>query len=154
MSTRLNFGVVNPITIGKPQAYDWHVWRRDANGDVWLGFFRDDKVAVEWAKTQPFDCTINNVPPPTSRRYITGGYTWGALAGEQPTVPRWKEQVASALPGRKAAKVVARKPLPNPFRKPAETAEQKRLKASAAKRLDTIKSDEAKDIAEGKTEVH
>jgi hypothetical protein len=157
MTKRLEFGVADPITIAEPGPYDWHAWRREHHGDVWLGFFTDDKAATAWAQTQPFDVVVNNVPPSTSRRYITGDYTWGSLADGNTVVPNRISRSADAPRPKRAAPVRrAVQTLPNPFKpapRPVETAEQKALKADAAKRLDQHKQDEAADIAAGKTEV-
>ena len=152
------FGVEQPITIANPGPYDWHVWRREPHGDVWLGFFVDDKAAVEWAKTQKGNCVVNNIPPSTSRKYITGEYKTGDLIT---LPPRHNPTTApTTKPRREKVAATQRPTLPNPFptkptTKPVvETAEQKALKADAAKRLDQHKQDEIADIAAGKTEVH
>lgn len=164
---RLQFGVTQPITIEQPGEYDWHCWRREPHGDIWLGFFKDDVTAVKWAQTQHEDIVVNNVPPPTSRRYITGGYQWGDLAAEGTFVPheRRREQPLPPRPVRVAKTTAKRRgPTTSPFSSPPRrpvpaakaqpTAEEKALRASAAKRHDTLKADEARDIASGKEEVH
>lgn len=155
---RLNFGVAEPITIANPGPYDWHVWRREPHGDVWLGFFHDDKVATEWAKTQKGNCVINNIPPSTSRHYITGTYKPGDLVTAPPRFSRPATVPTRKPKAERPVRSTQRQTLPNPFptrsSKPiVETAEQKALKADASRRLEQHKQDEAADIAAGKTEV-
>jgi hypothetical protein len=66
------------LHIENPAPFDFHCWRREAHGDVWVGFFKDTDTALEWVKTQNGSrFVINNVTPTTSTRYITGNYTWG-----------------------------------------------------------------------------
>lgn len=170
MTKKKSFGVENPIIIGKPQEYDWHAWRVEFHGDVWLGFFRDDKAAIAWAQAQPFDVTVNNVPPPTSRHYITGGYTYGAFS-QQPVKPRWKEDAGRVeAKGKRKTAAPAHKTTHAPFQtkgrerrtnqpffppsKPMETAEQRALREQAKQELSVIRDAETKDIADGKEEVH
>lgn len=157
-------GHVGPvISIENPQPYDWHVWRREPHGDIWLGFFRDAGVALEWVKTQKGSSfVVNNVPPTTSRRYITGEYTWGELADGQTVVPNHISRAAEKTgrprrasvpssrpsfeaPVRVSRPLVAPKPQPKPL-----TAEERKLQAQAKDRIEQHKRDEAADIAAGK----
>ena len=145
---RLDFGVENPITIANPGDYDWNVWRREAQGDIWEGFFRDAQTALDWVKTQPHgNFVVNNVPPATSRRYITGG------ARPKPFQQPSRSRTAMGIPTR-----VDRTPVREVKRAaakaaaPVETAESRRLKQAAAKRLAKHERDEAADIAAGRTE--
>lgn len=156
--TRMAFGHPNPITIEKPGEFDWHAWRHEPHGDVWLGFFKDDVTALEWAKKQPYDITINNVPPPTSHHYITGDYTWGSFTKKGgdgiPKVVMPPRHRVSSQPQRVTAKPV-QKTRPVQQSRPVavkETADQKRMRKTAKAVLDQHKRDEQADIESGRTQ--
>lgn len=157
MTKRLDFGVEQPITIGNPGNYDWHVWRREPHGDIWMGFFRDDKVAVAWAQAQPHgNYVVNNVPPSTSRHYITGDPKNRPQAGQHTEPPRWNGKDRAPVVGSSRRKPVrpARpvRDTPLPKVEVHESEEVKAMRADAAKRLETHKAAEAADIEQGKTE--
>lgn len=154
---RLSFGHPSPITIESPGEWDWNVWRREPHGDVWIGFFKDSGIALDWVKAQPHgNFVVNNVPPPTSSRYITGerkasdGYT-------PPVQPRFGAQ--SIVPARRTTKKAAgqsgitkgrttrQKPVSQ-----KERAARAAMQKQAAQRLDEVRFEEQADIEAGKTE--
>lgn len=157
-------GFTGPMLhIENPQPYDWHCWRREAHGDVWVGFFKTTEDAIEWVKKQTASkFVINNVPPTTSRRYMTGNYTWGQLADGTTVVPNpltratplpKRRREPSAPVRRESTWSAPSRPLVKPKAAPKpKTAEEKALAAAAQKRVEVLKQDEARDVAAGKIE--
>lgn len=128
-----------PLTVETPKDYDWHVWRRGGTGDTWMGFFHDAEAALDWVKAQPPEnYVVNNVPPPTSQRYVKSAIT----------PPRYTGVTEKALPTprRQVKKAAARSAAVTPVE---DTQEAKVLRKQARTRLDKHRKDEAAELAAG-----
>ena len=132
--------------------WDWHVWRKDHNGDEWIGFFADAQTALNWVKTQygrVFE--VNNVPPATSHRFqdrvVKGVVKPASKPRKVNTVdpfarrPRPVNIPVAITPMAKAKPVVK-----------ALDPEAAKLRKQAKDRLAKHHADEAADVAAGKIE--
>lgn len=125
----------------KPGDWSWNVWK----GATWVGFFLDSQTALNWVDGRQ-GYTVNNFPPtPASPRV--------ARVTDRP--PLWESNHTPSLvgdagrtarPGSHRVVPARRVTAPAPQ---VTTPEMAKVKASAKKRLDQIKVEEAADIAAG-----
>ena len=126
------------ITADRVEVWNWQCWRLLKDGDrVWVGFFKSEKDALSWVKTQTGNYVVNNVPP--SGRLPSGRKdpTWSTPVSDGEIKEKHWQTTKRVRRASKAVTPKVVRPL---------TPEEIALKKDAAEIFEQHKADEAAEL--------